>query len=98
MKEVIKKISHILLNPEKLKSEIGKYNLNNIRGNDVNYEYFLIAVQIILQDKQTELNSKSNDPYLHFAVDYYGLYLINCLYAPYKLKNFWENDKVAKIF
>jgi hypothetical protein len=38
------------------------------------------------------------EPYRHFAIDYYGLNLINCLYAPYKLKAFWYDHKPYKIF
>lgn len=62
------------------------------------YEYFLIANQVVLQDKQKEIDSTRIDEYRHFAIDYYGLNLINCYYAPYKLKTFWGDGQSNKAF
>lgn len=74
------------------------YHLPHLSGEDIYYEYFLIANQMVLQDKQKELDSIYKDSYRHLAIDYYGLYLINCKYGPYKFKAFWGESKAEKIF
>ena len=33
----------------------------------------------------------------HFAIDYFGIFNINCHYAPYKIKVFWKNSQPQKI-
>lgn len=50
--KVIDKVTSLLLSPEKLKEESNKYTLVNLKGQDIYYEYFLLAVQVVLQDKQ----------------------------------------------
>ena len=62
------------------------------------YEYFLIAVQVILQDRQKKIDANKIDRYRYFAIDYYGLNLMNSYYGPYKLYTFWKNDYPRKAF
>lgn len=50
--KLIAKIYNLLENPEGFKRERGHYRLNNLKGEDIYYEYFLIAVQTTMQDKQ----------------------------------------------
>jgi hypothetical protein len=61
-------------------------------------EYFMIAVQTILQERQKKIDANKIDSYRDFAIDYYGLNLINCYYGPYKLQAFWKKDYPRKIF
>ena len=55
-----------------------------MKGENIYNEYFFLAVQMVLQDKQKEIDSLNIDDYRHFAIDHYGLNLINCLYGPFK--------------
>jgi hypothetical protein len=95
---IIERIVKLLQKPDSFKRERGHYKLNNLKGEDMYYEYFLLAVQTTLQDKQKEIDSIKIDSDRHFAIDFYGLYLINCFYAPYKLKAFWGNGQSSKAF
>lgn len=61
------------------------------------YEYFLLANQIILQDRQKKIDEEGGH-YRKFAIDYYGINLINCFYGPYKLYSTWKNDKPKKAY
>ncbi len=88
----------MLKNPAHFKPQRGHYKLKNLKGEDMYYEYFLIATQVVLQDKQKEIDSAKIDNYRHFAIDYFGLNLINCYYAPYKLKIFWGDAQSHKAF
>jgi hypothetical protein len=98
MTSLIAKIGKLLMNPLDFKRERGHYHLNNLKGEDIYYEYFLIAVQTVLQDKQKQIDLANIDKYRHFAFDYFGLNLINCYYAPYKLKAFWGDGQSNKAF
>jgi len=53
-------------------------------------EFVTIASKKIIQSKQKELNTINRDQnYRKFAIDYYGLFLINRNYGPFKLEVFW---------
>jgi hypothetical protein len=79
---LLTQITELLTNPGNFKRERGKYKLNRLNGNDIYYEYIFIASQIVLQEKQKQIDQANIDQYRHFAIDYYGLNLINCHYAP----------------
>lgn len=57
-----------------------------LRGDDPYYEFFYISSHLVLQKKQKELDLISTDDKKLYAIDYYGLYTINCLHGPMKLK------------
>ena len=61
-----------------------KYKLVSGLKLDIYSEFFVLATQLLLQKKQKKIDSVKIDEYRHFAIDYYGLNLINCLYGPYK--------------
>jgi hypothetical protein len=96
--EVISKIYTFLENPKSFELQKSNYSLVNFKGTDLYYEYFLIAVQTILQDKQKEMDSVQVNEYRRFAIDYFGLYLINCYYGPYKIQRFWGDSQPHKAF
>jgi hypothetical protein len=51
------------------------------------------ASQMILKEKQKEIDSLNVNSYKRFAFDYYGIAFINAYFGPYKLdmlyKDFW---------
>jgi hypothetical protein len=98
MKALLLEIAQLLGSASGFRGRRGQYRLNNLKGEDIYYEYFMIAVQVVLQDKQKQIDAANIDQYRHFAIDYYGLHLINCYYAPYKLKAFWGNAQSIKIY
>ena len=78
----------ILVSPESVSKDIAekKYTYFSLNGKDIYYQYFLLAGHRALQDKQKELDKDRTDPIRsNFAIDHYGLFLINCYYGPYKL-------------
>jgi hypothetical protein len=60
-----------------------KYNFIHLNDHDIYYQYFMLATQKILIDRQDELSSQNNADNA-FAIDSYGLYFINCYYGPFK--------------
>jgi len=64
-----------------------KLVLKDIEENkDIYNQYFLLAGLRLLEAKQLELDNKNINPnFRNFAIDYYGLFLINNQYGPYKL-------------
>jgi hypothetical protein len=90
----------ILKDPEVGKTEVQKNakQYPGLQGKDIYFEYYLIAVKKVIISKQVELDSrytKINDR--HFAIDHYGIFSINCHYAPYKIKVFWKDSKPEKL-
>ena len=78
----------ILVSPESVLKDITeeRYNYFSLNGKDIYYQYFLLAGHRVLQDKQQSLDKDSTDPTRsNIAIDYCGLFLINCDYGPYKL-------------
>jgi hypothetical protein len=62
-------------------------------------EFVTIASKKVIQSKQIELNRVSRDTnYRKLAIDYYGLFLINHNYAPFKLEIFWQQNQIQKIY
>lgn len=53
---------------------------------------------MVLQDRQKRMDGNKADDYRHFAIDYYGMSLINCYYGPYRLLSFWKDDQANKAF
>ena len=70
--------------------------MNGLGGIDIYYEYLMLAGQTVLQRKQRELDQLGGNRRL--AIDVFRLALINCYYAPYKLKAFWKSDKPEKVY
>jgi hypothetical protein len=60
------------------------FRLQRLSGDDIFTEYFYISVQIMLQNRQKQIDGANKDPFRHFAMDHYGLSLINCYYGPIK--------------
>jgi hypothetical protein len=78
----------ILIFPESIVKDIenGKYQYFNLKSTDVYYQYSFLAGQRVIQAKQLKLDTENNNPNTrNFAIDYYGLFLINSYYGPYKL-------------
>jgi hypothetical protein len=80
--ELIATIAEFLGKPQNFKRH--NFLLQKLRGDDIFTEYFHISVQIVLQNQQKQIDSANKDPSRHFAMDHYGLSLINCYYGPYK--------------
>jgi len=88
----------ILVSPESVLKDIAeeRYTYFSLNGKDIYYQYFLLAGHRVLQDKQQALDKDSMDPARSsFAIDYYGLFLINCYYGPYKLSVVYEDVKAS---
>jgi hypothetical protein len=78
----------ILASPASIAQDLqqNKYQYYNLDGKDIYYQYFPLAGQRVLQTKQRELDRDHTEKGTRsFAIDYYGLRLINCHYGPYKL-------------
>jgi len=78
----------ILMFPKLVLKDIeeNKYEYFNLNGKDIYNQYFLLAGLRLLEAKQLELDNKNINPnFRNFAIDYYGLFLINNQYGPYKL-------------
>jgi hypothetical protein len=86
--ELIETIVELLRMPENFKRS--HFRLQKLRGDDIFTEYFHISVQIVLQNRQRQIDAANKDPFRHFAMDHYGLSLINCYYGPYKQEYLWE--------
>lgn len=63
-----------------------------LNGNDPYYEFFYIAAHMVIQKKQKELNKISKEDNKLYAVDYFGLYTINCQVGPMKLKTYFKGE------
>lgn len=98
LRRLLEEMEGLLRRPEEFLREKIHYKLVNLKGEDIYYEYFLIAAQVVLQQRQTAIDAAKLDGFRHFAIDDYGLQLINCYYAPYKLKSFWGNEQTKKAF
>jgi len=88
----------ILLFPESVIKNFAenKYEYFNVRDKDIYFHYFFLAGHRVLEDKQRELDKDNKDHTLRtFAIDYYGLFLINCHYGPYKLSVVYEDVKTV---
>jgi len=85
---LVDEIIDILVFPESVSKDIqeNKYKYYRLDGRDIYYQYFLLAGHRVLEAKQQELDKENTDRTIrNFAIDYYGLFLINCYYGPYKL-------------
>jgi hypothetical protein len=63
-----------------------------LKGDDPFYEFFYIAGQLVIQNKQKELDLISKVDNKLYAIDYYGLYTINCMVGPMKLKSYFKGE------
>ena len=98
LRRLLEEMEKLLREPGEFQREKVHYKLVNLKGEDIYYEYFLIAVQVVLQERQRTIDAARLDGFRHLAIDDYGLQLINCYYAPYKLKSFWGNEQTKKAF
>lgn len=92
--KLIEESISILLTPESIKKDIAekKYSYIHIDDHDVYYQYFLLASQRVLLKRQSELDSSSKDSSTRsFAIDSFGLNLINCYYGPNKTNIIFES-------
>ena len=79
---------NILLFPESITKDMreNRYEYYRLDGKDIYSQYLFLAGHRVLDGKQQAMDKVNTDPTRsHFAIDYYGLFLINCFYGPYKL-------------
>ena len=95
---VLEEMITILVFPKSILNEIAetKYKYYGLNGKDTYFHYFFLAGHRVLEDKQRELDEDNKDhTYRTFAIDHYGLFLINCYYGPYKLSVVYEDVKTV---
>lgn len=63
-----------------------------LKGEDPYYEFFYIAGHLVLQKKQKELDKISKEDKKLYAFDYFGLYTINSMVGPLKLKTYFKDE------
>lgn len=95
----IEEMIDILAFPQQISQDIKdrKYEYYHIENRDVYFHYYVLAGQRVLQAKQKEIDSKNKDPNVrNFAIDSYGLFLINCFYGPQKANSYFSNGANRK--
>ena len=75
--ELLSEIILLMLNPSEIGSHSTGVEFFGANPSNLYVNYFQIAVQIVLQRKQKELDTAKVGQYRALAVDHYGLYYIN---------------------
>jgi hypothetical protein len=81
----------MLERPESVRGLHESYKFRNLSEKELYSDFVGLASQVILQNRQREIESELGESYKHFAIDYYGLQLINAFYFPRKLQLAYES-------
>lgn len=99
LRELLTEYVDLLTHPDSLAEKMSRYavDMGGLHGKDLYYEALYLSQQIVLRRKQQQIDAAGNDG-SRFAVDHFGVAVINERYFPKKLQFTFENNHEEKIF